>query len=840
MANLKLAVRTLARAPLVTGVAIASLALGIGANTAIFSLIQRVLLRPLPVPDPGRLVNVLASGPNPGTQSCNRSGDCDVIFSYPMFRDLERGQAALTGLAGHRGIAADLAFRGRSLSGEGSLVSGSYFPVLGLRPALGRLLAPADDEAPGAHAVVVLAHHYWANELGADPSVLDQTIMVNGHAMTIAGVGPPGFEGTTLGSRPRVFVPLAMRKVMEPWSNEDFANRRSYWVYAFGRLKPGVTREEAASQLNAVYRPIIADLEVPLQEGIPDRMVSEFRAKKVRVDPGERGQSNLMRETRTPLILLLAVTAIVLLVASTNVANLLLARAAARSSEMAVRSSLGASRGQLVGQLLSEAGLLAVAAGIASLAVARGTLVLITSFLPAQLTQALDFRLDGPVLAFAALIALGTSFLFGLLPAVHSTRPDLLAVTKASAGRGSVGRTAARFRTGLVTAQIALSMALLCSAGLFIRSLTNISRVELGIQTDSVVSFAVAPRQIGYDSIQTWGLFRRLEAGLAALPGVTQVTAGLIPVLRGWSSGNDVDVDGFLTTPGSDVNARNNYVGPGYFRTLGIPLLAGREFSAGDDAGTPGVVIVNETFAKKFQLGVNPVGRRLRLGNALAPESRGHPRPDLEIVGLVKDAAYSEVKGTIPPVLFVAARQHPGLGQLTFYVRTRGATADIAREIPRLVATLEPNLPVANLITLPQQIDESIFLDRIITTFSAGFAVLATLLAAVGLYGVLPYTVTQRTREIGLRMALGADGRRVRTMILRQVGWMTVGGAVVGIVAALGIGRSAQSLLYDLQGHDLPSFVGAALVLSAVALTAGLVPARRASRVHPMEALRTE
>jgi predicted permease len=839
MPSLRLALRTLARTPLVTTVAVASLALGIGANTAIFSLVQRVLLRPLPVPEPDRLVNVLASGPNPGSQSCNRAGSCRVVFSYPMFRDLERGQTALTGLAGHRPVSADVAFRGRSLAGGGAAVSGSYFPVLGLRPALGRLLGPDDDRTPGGHPVAVLAHRYWVNELGSDSTVLGQAILVNGHPMTIVGVAPPGFEGTTLGVQPRVFVPLTMRVHLEPWGAGAFEDRRSYWVYAFGRLRPGVSPGQAADQLNAVYRPIIVDVELPLQVGQSPQRLEEFRRKQVRVEPGPQGQSSLMAETRAPLLLLLAVTGIVLLVACTNVANLLLARAAARASEMAVRSSLGASRSHLVGQLLTEAGVLALAAGGASLVVARATLGLLGALMPGELGSTLSAGLSLPVLGFAAAVSLGTVLLFGLLPALQATRPDLLTVTKAAPGRTGAGRGAVRFRHGLVTAQIALSMALLCAAGLFLRSLANVNRVELGLEPERVVTFAVAPQQIGYDSLRTWALFERLREELAALPGTVDVATGLVPLVRGWSNGNDVDVDGFPTTPEADVNARSNYVGTGYFRTLGIPVLAGREFGPGDGPGTPGVAVVNEAFARKFRLG-NPVGHRLRLGNALTRQPGSPPPPDLEIVGLVRDAAYSEVKDTVPPVLFLAARQAMGLGRLSFYVRTRGEPEPVVRAIEPLVARLEPMLPVAELRTLPQQIRENVYLDRLLTTLSAGFALVATLLAAVGLYGVLAYTIAQRTREIGLRMALGADAGRVRRMVLRQVGVMTLAGMAAGAVGAVGIGRAARSLLFGLPGVDAPAFLGAALLLALVAAGAGLVPAARAARVHPMEALRAE
>ncbi|MEZ4585248.1 MAG: ABC transporter permease [Gemmatimonadales bacterium] len=837
MPNLKLAIRTLARTPLVTGVAIASLALGIGANTAIFSLVRRVLLQPLPVPHPEQLVSVLAAGPNPGSQSCGNAGTCSSVFSYPMFRDLERAQSALTGLAGFRALSADLSFRGKSLSGDGLVVSGSYFQTLGLRPALGRLFGPGDDEHVGGHPVVVLTHRYWVNELGADPSVLDQTIQVNGHPMTIVGVAPPEFEGTTVGFRPRVFLPLSMRETLEPWSTGISESRRGYWIYAFGRLESGVTMAQAADHLNGIYTPIVQDVEVPLQLGMSEQLLTRFKEKKIRLESGSRGQSLLMGQTRTPLTLLFSVTGVVLLVACTNVANLLLARAAGRASEMAVRSSLGAGRRHLIGQLFAEAAVLSLLAGVLSIAVSRATLGLLVSFLPEGLAQAIDFQLDLPVLAFAAVVSLGTSLAFGLLPAIHSTRPDLIAITKSS-GRGSGGRGAVRFRNGLVTAQIALSMALLSAAGLFIRSLVNVSRVELGLETEGVVSFQVAPGQIGYDSTRAQLLFERLGMELASLPGATGVTRSLVPIVRGSNNGNDVDVEGFPSDQDTDVNVRSNHIGSDYFATLGVPVLAGREFDQRDGPGSPGVAIVNQAFARKFDLGSSPIGRRLRLGNRFVRADDTPLDYDLEIVGLVKDVAYSSVKDEVPPVIYLAIRQTPAITSSTFYLRVTGDPDASLGAIEPLVARLEPGLPVADLMTLPDQVKENVFLDRMITTFSAGFALLATLLAAVGLYGVLAYTVLQRTREIGLRMALGADGGRVLGMVLKQVGWMTGIGVALGLAAALAIGRSAESLLYELAGTDLAAFLGAGLILAAVALGAGLVPALRASKVHPMEALR--
>ena len=831
MANLKLAFRTLFKTPFVTAVAIISLALGIGANAAVFSLFDQMLLQALPVQAPDRLVNLEAPGPKGGSQSCNQAGDCDVVFSYPMFRDLERGQSVFTGIAAHRLFGANIAYRNQTMNGEGMLVSGSYFPVLGLRPALGRLLTPADDEAIGANFVAVLSHSYWESRLGSDPGVLNETMVINGQSMTIVGVAPRGFEGTTLGGRPRVFVPITMRGLMSPgW--EGFENRRSYWAYLFARLKPGVSIEQARTAMNALYRPIVNDVEAPLQEGASEQSMKRFREKPIVLEPGQRGQSSTHEEASTPLMLLFGITGIVLLIACANIANLLLARAANRSLEMAVRLALGASRRQLLTQLLTESVLLAILGGAVSLLVARWTLSGIGALLPPQASETLQLELQPSVVWFAAAMSIGTGLLFGMFPALHSTRPDLITTIRANTGQPSGARAAARFRTSLVTAQIALSMALLISAGLFIKSLRNVARVDLGIKIDNLVVFGISPELNGYSRERSRTFFARVEEELAAIPGVTGVSASLIPVLANSNWGSDVNVQGFKKEPDTDANARYNEVGAGYFRTLGIPLLAGREFTDADNLGSPKVAIVNEAFAKKFGLGRDAVGKRMGSGDK--------DELDMEIVGLVQNSKYSEVKQEVPPLFFAPYRQDSTVWAMNFYVRTSLSPEQLVRTIPPVIAKLDPNLPVEELKTVPQQARENVFLDRMISTLAAAFAVLATLLAAVGLYGVLAYTVAQRTREIGVRMALGADGGRVRGMVLRQVGLMTLIGGALGVAAALALGRAAQSLLFELQGHDPAVFVAAAVVLAVVALGAGYLPARRASQVEPMQALRYE
>jgi predicted permease len=832
--NLKLAFRRLIKTPFVSLVAITSLALGIGANAAIFSLFDQTLLRPLPVPRAGELVNLAAPGPKPGSQSCGQAGDCDEVFSYPMFRDLERQQTVFTGIAAHVGFGVNLAYRGQTMNGGGMLVSGSYFPVLAIQPALGRLIGPDDDRNIGAHFVTVLSYAYWTTRLGANPSVLNDTIIVNGQALTIVGVAPPGFSSTTLGMEPKVFVPISMRALMSPgW--KGFDNRRSYWAYLFGRLKPGTSLDQARAAMNGLYRPIVNDVEAPLQKGMSDATMARFKAKSLVMEPGARGQSQVHREARTPILFLMAVTGIVLLIACANIANLLLARGAGRATEMAVRLSLGASRRHLMAQLLTESCVLAVLGGIAGLVVARWTLALIASLLPPEVTGSLQFELQRNVVLFAGGLSIATGFLFGLFPALHSTKPDLVSAIKAQAGQPSGARAAARFRTSLVTAQIALSMALLVAAGLFVKSLVNVSRVELGVKVDRVVTFGISPDLSGYDRARALAFFDRTEQELAAIPGVTGVAAASVPLLAGNNWGNSVSVEGFKRGPDTDTGSRYNQVSAGYFRTLGIPLMAGREFTSADTATAPKVAIVNEAFAKKFNLGKNAIGKRIGT-------EEDKEKLDTEIVGVVQNAKYSDVKQEVPPLFFRPYRQaEQGVGSLSFYVRTSAADpAPLLRTLPRVMARLDPNMPVEDLKTMTQQVRENVFMDRMISTLAAAFALLATLLAAIGLYGVLAYTVSQRTREIGLRMALGADGPRVRGMILRQVGWMTLVGGVLGIAGAFFLGRGAEALLFELKGYD-PFVMGSSIVLlTIIAFGAGYIPAYRASRVHPMQALRYE
>ena len=833
MADIRLGLRVLLKTPVVTSVAIVSLALGIGANAAIFSLSSQILLRPLPVVEPERLVNLEAPGPRGGSSSssCDGAGRCDEVFSYPMFRDLEREQTVFTDIAAHRGFGANVAYRGRTVSLQGMQVSGSYFPTLGLVPAVGRLFGPEIDEPIGGHAVVVLSHEFWQSDLGGARDVVGEALVVNGQPLTIVGVAPAGFRGTTFNLPSRIFVPITMHGRLSPGAGEGrFENRGSHWLYLFARLEPEVSRDQARAAMQPLYRGILTGVEAPLLVGASDDTRTRFVARTLPITDGRRGQSGMHEMAGPALFLLLVVTGVVLLIACANIANLLLARSAARASEMAVRLAVGASRRQLLAQLLTESCLLAVLGGAAGLLVAQWTLRFIGALLPPA-AEFVPLTLDPYAVPFTGAVSLAAGVLFGLFPAFHGTRAALIQVLRDDAGQPGGARSAAGFRRGLVVAQFALATMLLLVGGLFVQSLRNVSRVELGIRTADVITFRLSPALNGYGDAQVRALYERVEGALAAQPGVTAVTAASTAVLAGSARQTSVMVEGFEAGPDTSRSTWFNQIGADYFRTLGIPLLAGRTFTESDVRGAPPVAVVNEAFARKFNLGRDAVGRRLGRGGLDAAL-------DTEIVGLVADTRYDNPKNPAPPQLHVPYRQGETIGSLAFYARSTLPTDGMLRAIPALVAELDANLPVTDLKTLPQQVRETGFEDRTMTVLSAAFAGLATLLAATGLYGVLAYAVAQRTREIGLRMALGADAAQLRAMVLGEVGRMTLAGGALGLVAALGLARAAQSMLYEVDGLPPAVIAAAVLALAAVALSAGFVPAHRAARVDPMAALR--
>jgi predicted permease len=829
--DLRHAVRSLRRRPLVMSVAVLSLALGIGVNTAIFSVFDRLLLRSLPVPAPHELVNVTSPGPRSGVMSTGDAGGPEAVFSYPLFRDLERVQTAFTALGGFRDMAANISFRGQTISGEGLLVSGGYFPALRMRPALGRLLTADDDRDTSASDVVVLSHRYWTTRFAANPAVLNDTLTLNGVPMTIVGVAAPGFTGTSKMENERFFVPLRMAPRITRW--QDSTSRRHTWIYVLGRLKPGVSLAQAEAQLRPPFVSLIREVELPaLRTFLSERAREAFAARTIVLQSGHRGQDGNREETQIILGLMFAVTGFVLLIACANVANLLLARATERASEVAVRFSVGASAWQIFRLLFIEAGLLGLLGGAGALIVAQLTVAGLLTLMPASDAELLGFELDGSVLLFTAGLSIATALLFGLAPALHMIRARATSgmVTQ---GRSTGTRGTARLRTALAGGQIALATALLALAGLFIASLTNLARVDLGIQRAGLSQFRLAPVLNAYTPERAQQLFAQVESSLRQLPDVVSVSESTITVLGNTSDGSNMTVSGFTAGPDANTNASSSEIGTRYFSTLGIPLVAGREFTDADTANTPRVAIVNEAFVRKFRLGGRAIGARIGT-------TEGRP-PDIEIVGVVADAAYRNAREAPPPQFFRPYRQSTA-GMITFYVRTAPGVNPAATmaAVPAIVRRFDANLPVEDLWSMDAQFDDNTTTERVLTTLSSSFAGLATLLAAIGLYAVLAYSVSQRVREIGIRMALGARALDVRWMVLAQTGRITVAGALIGAALAAGIAQLGRSLLFGVEGFDLRAQAGAAGLMVVVALCAGLLPARRAAAVNPTEALRAD
>jgi predicted permease len=830
VADVRYALRRAVRAPVFSLVAVGSLALGIGANAAAFSLYNAVLLRPLPVPGASALVNLASPGDKNGSVSCNRSGSCDNVFSYPMFRDLDERQDVLTGVAAHYMERVNLAAAGSTAPGQIDLVSSNYFSVLQLTPALGRLFGPDDDRAPGGAPVVVLTHAYWLSHFNGASDVVGRTVVANGVTLTVVGVAPESFVGTAVGAPVDAFAPITMRGRLVAGFN-DYGDRRSYWVYLFGRLKPGVSIDAARTSLNGLYHAILTNVDAPLQTKMDETARARFVNRPLVMAPGAGGQSRLRELAPTALLMLFAVTGVVLLIACANVANLLLARSGARTAELAVRTSIGASRGRLVGQLLIEACVLSAAGGLAGLALGQWLLAALSRMLEPIGFPTVDTSLDWRVLAFAVAASLATGLVFGVFPALHATRIDLAPALKDHGTRSTGARSAARFRAAMIFVQMALATVLLVSAGLFIRSLVNVGRVDVGIDVDRLVTFTIYPRLNGYTPAATRDLLERAEEALAATPAVERASASTVPLVSDSSYRTNVYVEGFMAGPDHDHGAAYSRVGPGFFRTTGIRLVAGRDITAADRDGAPKVVVVNEAFVRKFHLGANPLGKRIGINDSDAAL-------DTEIVGIAADATYNNVTADVPAVFYTPYRQDDDLGGATLYVRTSIAPDAVLKTIPTVIARLDPNLPLEQLRTMADQVRVNENGSRVIATLAVSFAALATLLASIGLYGVLAYTVSQRTREFGVRMALGAAPGHVRRLVLRQVARITIAGAAVGIAGALLVGRAVESLLFRMNGHD-PWVIAAGVgVLLTVALAAGAGPAWRASRIDPIRALR--
>jgi putative ABC transport system permease protein len=832
MGDLRYALRTFAKSPGFSAVAVLTLALGIGANAAIFALVDRVLLRLLPVRDPRALVLMRSPGVSQGHTWSD--GDDAASFSAPMYRILRDRNTALDGLVAEFPFAVSIAARGETERASGELVSGNYFQVLGVSPAMGRVLGDDDDRLAGGHPVVVLSHGYWTRRFGGDPSILNRTIVANGQPLTVVGIARHDFPGIQPGRQADLFVPLAMKAQMTPfWDGLD--DPKDHWLQLVGRLKPGLSRADAQKALAPVYRGALQE-ELPRIKGWDAKRQQQFAERHLELLDGGHGRTVLSSDVATPLLSLMGMVALVLLIACSNLAGLLAARGAARQREYGIRLAIGASRFQLLRQSIVECLLFAVAGGGLGLLVAAWTLQALLRAFPADdgLRQ-LGVAIDPRVLGFAALISLVAGLLFGIAPSWRAARLDP-ARTLRGQGRGttSAGREVIRLRQWLVTAQVALTLVLLVAAGLFVRSLGNLGKVDLGFQPEQVIGFSVAPKLNGYSAERTVDFARQLTEKLGALPGVQSVAATHIATMAGSTSSGSVAIEGQDPASKEDRHARQNLVGPAYFATLGIPLVAGREFAVTDDLRAPKVAIVNETLAKKFFPGVSPLGRHIGFGG------EGSAPPDIEIVGVVRNHKSAQVDEEDVPFAYQPYLQDDKFGELTFYLRTHSDPKSLAAPIRAAVQSVDPQLPIYDLATLHTRIEDSLVTQRIIVLLSGAFGVLAAVLAALGIYGVLSFAVAARRQEIGVRMALGADPATVRRLILKDVGRFLVIGGAIGLPCAYAVGRAVESILFGVKATDPGTFLIGTALMAAVALAAAWPPAVRAARTDAIDALRSE
>ena len=831
--DLRFALRQLRKSPGFAVAAVVTLALGIGATTAIFSLMDQALLRSLPVRNPQRLALLEATPWNVWNgDSDSDGGDPEAYFSYPMYQWLRDKNQAFSGLIAMFQTQVGVTWNGRAELVNAELVSGNYFDVLGVKPAVGGLLTQADDRVVNGDPVAVLSFDYWRTHLGEDPHVVGQTLVINGQHFQILGVAAPGFQSAIWGSPADLWVPITMKPVITPeWNELDKHSGR--WLNILGRLKPGETRAEAEARMAPLWHALRAAELAYMKNTSPKFAAGFVTNSRLHVLDGARGFSYSRNKLRGPLLVVMGLAALVLLMATVNVASLVLVRAAGRAREIAMRYALGARRSRVVRQLLAEGMVLGILGGAAGLAMAPAAIRLLVGWMSTgQGETPYSTHLNGTLLAFGFAVALGVSLLFTIAPAVQLWKPSLVDDLKLQ-GAGSIGGKLG-FRRAIVGTQVGLSLLLLVCAGLFVETLRNLRKVDVGFATDHLITFGVDPRLAGYNAKDVVPLDRRLVETLAALPGVESVGASTDPELADNGSSGNISVQGYAAREGEDMDAERAMITPGYLATLKVPLLAGREFTDQDDMNHPKAIVVNEALADRFfGSPQKAIGHMLALG-------AGKVNYNLQIVGVVRNYLHRNVRSEVKMAMYVPMAQQTNLPEAYYYARTWGAPAAAMGRMRQAVRGVDAKLAMDGLTTMQSEIGQNISDERMVALLAVCFGVLAMLLAAVGLYGVLAYATAQRTREIGVRMALGADRAGVMALVLRDVLKLTGTSVLVALPVALLATRALKSELFEVSTMSPEVYLPVTAAVLLVAAVAAALPARRAAHVEPMEALRAE
>jgi putative ABC transport system permease protein len=833
--DLRFAVRQLAKYRGFSIVAVVTLSLGIGANTAIFSVLDQVMLRSLPVKEADRLVLLRFSGRHVGHVSSR--DDDQLYFSYPMYRDLRDRNSVFSGVIATNAAQAGVQWHNDPELVSAELVSGNYFDVLGVQPALGRLFVASDDVAANANPVVVISFNYWQRRFGSDPKIVNQSIQVNGHPFIVLGVAQPRFHSAVMGDKPDIFAPMMMKAEVVPGFN-DLENRRDSWLNIIGRLKPGLSREQAETGISALWHSIRAD-ELKVIGSRSQQFIDEFLTNsRLSLLDGAKGFSPLRKDARPSLLIIMGMAGLVGLMACANVGSLLLVRAAGRIREMSVRYALGAKRKRVLQQLLVEGLLLGLTGGALGILLAPQLSAVLIRMIWGSTSGELPVSShpDMRIMLFNFVLAMFVSLLFSLAPALQFWRPDL---TPALKQQVITAGGPLRFRRISVAVQMGLSLLLLMGAGLFVRTLQNLKSLDVGFATDHLVTFFVNPTLAGYEPAKASDLDTRVFENLSALPGVRSVAATTDPELANDNTGSNITVAGYAEKENEDMNVERARVSPAYFSGMGMPLIAGRDINDQDRVGTQKVAVVNESFARHF------FGEPERaLGRNFGPGGGRGVKTDINIVGVVKDTKHTGVRQEVLRTAFTPYLQDPEFMAnrpgLAFYVRTWQSPESAESSIRRAMQALDSRLVLDNFRTMQEQLANNLITERVIALLASSFGVLAMIMAAIGLYGVLAYSTAQRTREIGVRIALGAGRMAVVRMVLVEVLWLAGISIAVATPVSLLLTRLIRSQLFGISNTDPFTLIVTILLVAMVAFFSAMIPARRAAKVDPMAALRYE